>query len=253
MGIILTQLPTGKIEATGGELSFNFTIDDHLSPKRTKNGVSLINDDSKGIHSFEPVSVDPTNGVEKVIEFSGIEHIITDQASLYEAVKLIFRSAGGTALKTLLLAISTANSQEPVFLDTPVQIEFGVAQKTGDDPVMIDALGNITINKVGIYEIEIDAHFGRIGSSGGISELRFRGLTDGVPNGITLGTKLNDPNSISAISIATKASLINGNVLTFEMYRDSLGVNEGGLFKLPSTVVGWNDGFCVVLIIRQRI
>ena len=90
------------------------------------------------------------------------------------------------ALTNVLAAVDTTN-QEPSGLDSPLQVTFGAAQGTATDPVMLDALGNITFNQGGLYLFNGYANFERQGSSGGVSVTLFRALINGVQSGPTKG------------------------------------------------------------------
>ena len=52
---------------------------------------------------------------------------------------------------TLVLDAASFNSQAPASLDIPIQVEFGPAQGTVSDPVMLSAAGAITFNEPGLY------------------------------------------------------------------------------------------------------
>lgn len=128
MGITLIQLPTGKVEASGGTLTSPFTISGDLTIQKTEAGISLKNK-NQGIHVFEAIADEAQNGIEKVIEDSGAEHTITDVDSLYTAAKKIFGVEvsifhGSNYLSTFVLDGSTLDMS--VDGTTPVEYFYTV-------------------------------------------------------------------------------------------------------------------------------
>jgi hypothetical protein len=142
-----------------------------------------------------------------------------------------FVEAGIDFAVSLVLEGQSTSNQEPSGLDSILQVEFGAAQGTGSDPAMVDALGTITFNETGQFWINIMANFERQGSSGGVTVTGFRALLDGTPIS----------NQTIAMDIASTGVMIpyehtfpinaqQGTVLTFEIIRDSSGVDAGGLY-----------------------
>lgn len=149
-------------------------------------------------------------------------------------------SLASSSATSVLYAFSTAN-QVPSGLDTPLQVTFGAAQNTSTDPVMLDALGNITFNQTGMYLFNGFGNIERQGSSGGTVSLLFRALIDGVQAGIVKGFDLSSigimiPYEITTIINITEA----GTVLTWEILRDSSGVNGGGMYT-HTTSSSWDN------------
>ena len=133
------------------------------------------------------------------------------------------------ALTNVLTAVDTTN-QEPSGLDSPLQVTFGAAQGTATDPVMLDALGNITFNQGGLYLFNGYANFERQGSSGGVSVTLFRALINGVQSGPTKGVELSGTGIMFPYELTLPIQVNAGDVLTWEILRDSSGVDEGGLY-----------------------
>jgi len=132
-------------------------------------------------------------------------------------------------LTNVLAAVDTTN-QEPSGLDSPLQVKFGAAQKTATDPVMLDALGNITFNQGGLYLFNGYANFERQGSSGGVTVTLFRALLNGVQSGPTKGVELSGTGIMFPYELTLPIQVSAGDVLTWEIMRDSSGVNGGGLY-----------------------
>ncbi len=132
-------------------------------------------------------------------------------------------------LTNVLTAVDTTN-QEPSGLDSPLQVTFGAAQGTSSDAVMLDALGNITFNQGGIYLFNGYANFERQGSSGGVTVTLFRALLNGVQSGPTKGVDLSNTGIMFPYELTLPIQVSAGDVLTWEIMRDSSGVDGGGLY-----------------------
>jgi hypothetical protein len=132
-------------------------------------------------------------------------------------------------LTNVLAAVDTTN-QEPSGLDSPLQVKFGAAQGTASDPVMLDALGNITFNQGGLYLFNGYANFERQGSSGGVTVTLFRALLNGVQTGPTKGVELSGTGIMFPYELTLPIQVSAGDVLTWEIMRDSSGINAGGLY-----------------------
>lgn len=150
--------------------------------------------------------------------------------------------AGGVFRETTLIAgFSTAASQQPVALDTPIQIEFGAAQGTVSDPVMLSATGAITFNQAGQYIINYQSQFGRTGADG-TSFLYTRSLINGVVVGNSRHATIADSTQILPFALRVKINVNIGDVLTLQLLRDSAGGagnNSGGFFQSDPTTVGF--------------
>jgi len=141
----------------------------------------------------------------------------------------------------LVIQTSSPNPQEPSGLDTVKQISFGSAVGTISDPVMTSNAGDITFNEVGTYFVNATGSVSRTGSSGGVAVFLFRGLLDGVQFG-SVGAVLLDTPGLTSPEILTFPLVITspGTVLTFEILRDSSGVDAGGVYPI-STLSSWDD------------
>ena len=140
-----------------------------------------------------------------------------------------------------VLHASSSSNQAPGGLDTVLQVNFGSGTGTGSDPVMVSGLGDITFNDVGVYFVNAVGYLSRVGSSGGVSTMLFRSLVD--------GSQVNSVGaiSLSTVGITTPETLsfpirisTPGTVLTFEILRDSSGVDQGGLYP-TTTLSAWDD------------
>jgi hypothetical protein len=141
---------------------------------------------------------------------------------------------------TNVLNATDTNNQTPSGLDTPLQVLFGIAQGTGTDPVMVDVSGNITFNESGIYLFNGYANFERQGSSGGNAVIAFRALLNGVQAGVTKMVELKDVGTGVPYDLTLPINATAGDVLTWEIMRDSSGVDQGGLYA-HTLLGGWSN------------
>lgn len=148
----------------------------------------------------------------------------------------------------LLIASSTAATQEPSVVDTPLQIEFGAAQVTTD--IDISAAGAITFKTAGKYIISPFFQYGRTGATG-TSFLMNRYLRNGTQEGGSLAAKIDNANTLVPWSSSIQFTAAVNDVLTIEIVRDSGGDNSGGLFSLSPTTLAWNDAPCAAIQIYK--
>lgn len=142
-------------------------------------------------------------------------------------------------LTNVLTAVDNTN-QLPSGLNSPLQVTFGPAQKTATDPVMLDAFGNITFNQGGLYLFNGYANFERQGSSGGVTVTLFRALLNGVQSGPTKGFELDKVGVMIPYELTLPIQVSAGDVLTWEVMRDSSGVDAGGLY-IHSNLGPWSN------------
>ena len=140
----------------------------------------------------------------------------------------------------VLAATSTVN-QTPSGLDSPLQVSFGAAQGTSGDAVMIDANGFITFNQTGLYLINGYGNIERQGSSGGVTVTLFRFLVNGVQSSSTKGVELDSTGVMFPYEITIPINITTaGTTMSFEIMRDSSGVNNGGLYT-HTNLGGWSN------------
>jgi hypothetical protein len=158
----------------------------------------------------------------------------------------------GNELEVVLAGSSLAASQEPLVTNSPITVEFGAASGGINDPVQIDSLGNITFNEAGNYILRIAVHFGRSGSSG-TSELRLRSVINGSQIGETVGESITSSSEVKYISVSLQSSQEIGDVLHFELMRDSSGNNSGGLFQLSVNPLDWSAAPSARILIQRFV
>lgn len=141
---------------------------------------------------------------------------------------------------TLVLSGQSTVDQVPSGLDTPLQVTFGPAQGTGSSPVQLLLDGSIVFNEAGLYLFNGFANFERQGSSGGVTVTLFRGLKNSVQVTPTKGVELDSTGVMIPYELTTPFEAIAGDVLTWEIMRDSSGVNGGGLY-VHTSLGGWSN------------
>lgn len=137
----------------------------------------------------------------------------------------------------ILSGFSTAASQAPSALDTPLQIEFGAGVVTTS--ATLAANGTLTFHVAGDYIITLFLRFGRT-SGAGTSITLNRFLINGVQGLNSNAVKLPDQDSVIPFSTSLNLSATAGMTFALQIMRDSAGNNNGGLFRILPTVAGWN-------------
>lgn len=155
----------------------------------------------------------------------------------------------GAVETEILRAQSLVASQQPASLGVAIQLEFGAAQKTASDPVMISAAGVVTINQTGTYAFRFKLQFGRSGATG-VSYLSTRIMKGATQFGSTQCTRLSSSDSIIPTDSRVVMSLVAGDVITMQLIRDSLGANAGGLFAQTSSH-GWALAPSALLVVSR--
>lgn len=133
---------------------------------------------------------------------------------------------------TLALEAASFDSQEPASLDIPIQVEFGPAQGTVSDPVMLSDTGEIKFNQAGLYLVTGFGNFERQGASGGTTVTAFIPLIDGVQAAQTKAVELDKTGFMVPYEQTVPINIPEGGaVLTYEIMRDSSGIDSGGLYS----------------------
>lgn len=151
--------------------------------------------------------------------------------------------AGEVENQILINQNSTAASQEPVGLDTPLRVEFGPAAGGPSDPVQIDSTGLITINQADTYRFDVVVNFGRTGAAG-ISTLLATVAINGVvqPDANPIYALLDSGNIVIPGQFTSFIEFPTAPVtVEYLIARDSAGNDSGGLFGFSPTTLPWPD------------
>lgn len=153
---------------------------------------------------------------------------------------------------TLVLSSFSDVDQEPSGLDARLQVVFGSATGTSSDPVQLLADGSIVFNQAGLYLFNGYGNFERQGASGGITVTAFRALLNGVQIMPVKAVELEKPGIMLPYELTVPINAQVGDVMTWEIMRDSSGQDEGGLYThalsggwgvVPSTDINiWKIG-----------
>lgn len=127
--------------------------------------------------------------------------------------------------------------QVPVALGTPLQVRFGpLSSGTHFD---MAANGAVTCKVSGNYRVVVFLQAGRVGS-GGVANLYFRLLINGVQSGDSVIARLDNAASVTPLRFNLNLNLEAGQVMTIEALQDSTGVDAGGLYATTPATPGWN-------------
>lgn len=148
----------------------------------------------------------------------------------------------------ILSGFSTASSQEPSGTDNPLQVEFGAGSITTD--ATLSSGGTVTINTDGLYAFANFLRFGRT-SNTGTAILFNRFLINDVQTAASNVFSLSESSAIIPFSATVFLELSAGDTLKFEIYRDSSGSDDGGLFESVPTLAGWNNSTSSTLVIYR--
>jgi hypothetical protein len=142
---------------------------------------------------------------------------------------------------TPVLAAQSTVNQAPSGLDSALQVSFGSAQGSSGDAVMISSGGLITFNETGLYLINGYGSIERQGSSSGVAVLLFRFLVNGVQSGSVTAFHINTVDVSTPYEITFPINITTaGTTASFEIMRDSSGVNAGGLYP-HTNLGGWSN------------
>lgn len=154
----------------------------------------------------------------------------------------------GAGYKQILASNSTASSQAPTAVDTPIFVEFGPGVVTPD--VTLNGAGRLTFTNGGDYMITLVIRQGRT-SGVGTAILLSRLLLNGVQTLNTNSAKLPDQDSVSPFSFTVPITVVPGDYIEMQLARDSAGINNGGLYRIVPTVLGWNISPTATLVVSK--
>lgn len=148
----------------------------------------------------------------------------------------------------VLSGASTAGSQQPVSTNTPIQVEFGINQATPE--VSLSNTGTITFNEAGQYAVTFIFRFGRTTAAG--SAILFnRILYNGVQTLNSNSVTMVDDAATIPFSATLFINAAAGDTMSQQIYRDSAGVNNGGLFQTVPNLAGWNTSPTATVIVAK--
>lgn len=150
----------------------------------------------------------------------------------------------------ILSGFSSVASQQPSALDTPLQIEFGAGSVTTD--ATLASSGTLTFNTAGDYNVTIFLRFGRT-SGVGTAILLNRFLINDVQGLNSNALKMNDADIIIPFSTSLIITATAGMTFKLQIARDSGGINNGGVFRVLPTTLGWNLAPSATIVVSKFI
>jgi hypothetical protein len=150
-----------------------------------------------------------------------------------------YLTAGNIQFTQVLNGFSTV-AQAPSALNTPVIVSFGAAQGSSSTDVELLTGGKIIFNRAGAYVVNAYGNVERQGSSGGVSILLFRAVLNGTQISTTKGFHLDTPSLPTPYEVTIPFQANIGDVLEFQIMRDSSGVNAGGVYP-HTNLGGWSN------------
>ena len=136
-----------------------------------------------------------------------------------------------------LFAYSFAN-QEPTPADTPLQVEFGAAQGTVSDPVMIDVAGEVTFNEAGAYFVKLKLTADKKAVPG-YAIMYIRTLINGAAYGPTMMKEMDANDFAVSVDSVFPYTFAAADTLSFEILISSNGVLAGGLYDRDPSPAPW--------------
>lgn len=161
---------------------------------------------------------------------------ITDKSGTINGIINGVRYGNWIINTNLVLFGASTDNQEPVDVDTPLQIEYGPAQGSGSSQVQLSVDGDITFNETGVYDITGTYRVGRVGSAGGVANIFIRILQDGLQVGNPTSTLVTSPSIVVPQQFTTSGKFTEGTVISMEVALDGSGPDEGGLYTDESSV-----------------
>jgi len=178
------------------------------------------------------------NGLDILIGSDADDANITKNYRI-DSISAYTKSTLNLAAALILQGTSTVN-QEPAGLDVPLQVTFGPAQNGPADPVELDVLGNIIFNQAGLYLLNWFVNFERQGGGIGGAVIAFRALINGIQVSPTKMVEIDSTIHPIPYELTIPITASAGDVLTWEIIRDSSGLDEGGLYT-HTLLGGWSN------------
>lgn len=150
----------------------------------------------------------------------------------------------------VLTGFSSAASQNPSAVDTPLQVEFGAGSVTTD--ATLAASGTLTFHTAGEYIVTLFLRFGRTSGVGSAIILN-RFLINGVQGLNSNGLKIGDQDTIIPFSTSLNVQATAGMTFQLQIMRDSAGINNGGLFRILPTVGSWNLSPSATIVVSKYV
>ena len=148
-------------------------------------------------------------------------------------------TSGGpvTIVTETAINASSFEDQLPTGLGVALKLTFGAPQTNAN--FTLDAAGNFTCLTTDEYTLFSKFVVGRRGNAAGVAQIYVRFLINGVQVGNSSHTIIDDPDTEIPVSFSFTIGLTAGDVITFEIIRDTDGNNSGGVYA-GNPEVPWN-------------
>lgn len=148
----------------------------------------------------------------------------------------------------VLASSSSVATQAPSAVNTPIQVEFGVAVSSAS--VSLSSAGLLTFNLAGQYQVTTFYRFGRTSSSG-VAILFSRALINGVQTLNSNSIMMDNANTITPFAVTLNITATAGMTMAHQIYRDSVGTNAGGLISQNPSLAGWNISPTATIVVDK--
>ncbi len=175
------------------------------------------------------------------------------------AVREVFTQMADSALyaatgikEVEVLRATSAVTQLPTALGTPLQLVFGAAQNSTSNPVMLSAAGLVTFNTAGAYAVRIKLQCGRAGATGVVT-LVSRILLGGAQYGSSAAVRLDNANTIMPSESRVVINATAGQTLAIQVLRDSVdsSINAGGVYAIQPATSGWAAAPSALIVVSR--
>ena len=158
--------------------------------------------------------------------------------TITEQAETVTIASNAVIITETAINASSFADQLPTALGAALKLTFGAPQTNPN--FSLDAAGNFTCLTTDEYTLFSKFVVGRRGSAAGIAQVYIRFLVNGVQGGGSSHTIIDNPDVEIPISFSFTIGLTAGDVITFEIVRDTDGNNSGGVYAGNPEVVGWN-------------
>lgn len=148
-----------------------------------------------------------------------------------------------------VLNVASIVDQDPAGLGTPMQVVFEEGVSTPQFQINPD--GSVLCLITDEYEVTALFSVGRSGAAG-VSQIYIRALIDGVQEGFSRHTIMDTDDFEISLNFARTLEVTAGQVVTFEVARDTDGNNSGGL-RAGVPDIAWNPSPSAHLIINRTV
>lgn len=150
----------------------------------------------------------------------------------------------------VLTSSSAALAQNPSAVNTTLQIEFGAGATTANVTLAVN--GTLTFNVAGEYQITTTLNFSRTAGAGQ-SVMFSRILINGTIASNTNAIVLDNGVTTVPVSNTYNVTATPGMTLQLQIYRDSAGINNGGLSQVTPTLAGWTPFPSATLLVDKYV